>query len=50
MEIIFRLMSNKSSYIMIHHAVNTLSENGTKHLTIFSYFISWGLQIAILLL
>ena len=42
MEIIFRLMTNKSSYIMIHHAVNTLSENGTKHLPIFSFFYFLG--------
>lgn len=31
MENTFRLVSNKS-YVMVHHAVNTLSENGIKHL------------------
>ena len=31
MEIIFRLVSNKSPSITVQHAVNTLSENGIKH-------------------
>lgn len=31
MENTFRLVSNKA-YVMVHHAVNTLSENGIKHL------------------
>lgn len=35
----FRLVSNISSYVMIHRSINTLSENDRKHLFLIIFSI-----------